>query len=295
MGELGIRTAPSGLGKSGIGFVIIPPNVDRYEYVEDCYRTNTVTIMGGFGYSPFPAVPCPPDILQSIQFPDQSGIMGTPVVWVLNENTASPIIFASLLNDGDQFVLGEKTYRLVRGITGKNSIEIFIDGENTGLNITMLGTSEKPAAMTVRLNSTEEDSVLEVYSDNEINLYTEKRMTLNTNESFEINVKDEGESRCKINYTKGTGFSYSDEFGNEITCVDGKVTVKSEQINHNSGKEPMVLGETLKNLLNDILTSITQLTVPTGLGPSGTPINSADFQNIASKLNTILSEKSNLE
>jgi hypothetical protein len=43
--------------------------------------------------------------------------------------------------------------------------------------------------------------------------------------------------------------------------------------------------EDLKAILADLLTAIKTLTVPTGVGPSGTPINVLDFQNIELRIN----------
>lgn len=55
--------------------------------------------------------------------------------------------------------------------------------------------------------------------------------------------------------------------------------------------EKMVLGETLKGLLEGLIDAITALTVPTAVGPSGTPINAADFMQIKADLANMLSDK----
>jgi len=44
----------------------------------------------------------------------------------------------------------------------------------------------------------------------------------------------------------------------------------------------------LKKTLNDLLTALKQLTVPTGVGPSGIPINVASFQQIQQDLENYL-------
>lgn len=53
-----------------------------------------------------------------------------------------------------------------------------------------------------------------------------------------------------------------------------KISIKSEQ-------------EDLKAILTDMLTAIEQLTVPTGVGPSGVPINLASFTQIKQRLNNL--------
>lgn len=56
-----------------------------------------------------------------------------------------------------------------------------------------------------------------------------------------------------------------------------------------SEQEPMVLGNTLVELLQELLTAIKTITVGTGVGPSSTPINFAQFDAIGTKLETMLS------
>lgn len=60
-------------------------------------------------------------------------------------------------------------------------------------------------------------------------------------------------------------------------------------------KEPAVLGDTLKKLLNDFLKGVTELTVNTAMGPSSVPVNIATFTQLIQELEKILSEKVNLD
>lgn len=47
-------------------------------------------------------------------------------------------------------------------------------------------------------------------------------------------------------------------------------------------------GESLKSLLSDLLGAIKALTVPTNVGPSGTPINVVAFEAIENRINNFL-------
>lgn len=48
--------------------------------------------------------------------------------------------------------------------------------------------------------------------------------------------------------------------------------------------------ESLKTILQDILTAINQITVTTPQGPSGTPVNAVDFTNISQRIENFLLE-----
>ena len=54
--------------------------------------------------------------------------------------------------------------------------------------------------------------------------------------------------------------------------------------------EPIVLGNELVSIIEELLSAIKALTVPTGTGPSGTPINFAQFDAVKNKLKNILSK-----
>ncbi|NDC43152.1 MAG: hypothetical protein EBZ77_16655 [Chitinophagia bacterium] len=71
---------------------------------------------------------------------------------------------------------------------------------------------------------------------------------------------------------------------------DGKVHIKqaAAELTIQGGKYQLKNGATdLKTVLNGILSHIQALTVPTGTGPSGVPINTADFVADNSKVNQL--------
>lgn len=57
-----------------------------------------------------------------------------------------------------------------------------------------------------------------------------------------------------------------------------------------NANEPVVLGETLKGLLESLIDAIKAMTVPTPAGPSGTAINFAQFDAVKGQLQTMLSQ-----
>jgi hypothetical protein len=84
-----------------------------------------------------------------------------------------------------------------------------------------------------------------------------------------------------------------DEKGNiQIQCgPSGKIRIGQKD----ASKEPAVLGATLVSMLKEILTQIQAISVPTGVGPSGPPVNSPAFSTISAKLAEIQSGIINVE
>ena len=66
------RGAKSSIGQSGVGFIVVPDDNAREDYINDCYRTMTVTMNGGFGYGYISNVKILGDVLQQIKFPLKS-------------------------------------------------------------------------------------------------------------------------------------------------------------------------------------------------------------------------------
>lgn len=291
---IGIRNLDTGIGSAGVGFVVVPSEVDRVQYINDCYRTNTLTINGGKGYGYFSGVHADINVMQNIKFPTDEENRGTPVVWVKDAVSQLPVIVAVLRKQGDYYSLDENQYRLKRGTETRN-VEIFVDGNTAGLDITILGDKEEPANIDIKLSSENADSVLNVSCDNEINIIGNKSVNVVTNQKATLKVKEKGEEKMSLSYELGVGLNYKDEFENEVVAKDGEVDIISKKINHNSGKEPMVLGDTLAKLLDDMLKAIQAITVISPVGVTSVPVNIADFAAIQAQLDTIKSKISNLE
>jgi len=78
----------------------------------------------------------------------------------------------------------------------------------------------------------------------------------------------------------------------KITMDSPEVTFQSNEINLGlNASEPLVLGNQLLGILNELISAIQGLTVGTAVGPSSPPINIPQFTAIQSKLNKILSKK----
>ena len=80
-----------------------------------------------------------------------------------------------------------------------------------------------------------------------------------------------------------------------IQIKEKLINVIAERINHNSGAEHMVLGDTLMTLMEELIDAILALTVQTAVGPSSTPINAAQFTTVKGKLPQFKSQKSFIE
>ncbi len=71
---------------------------------------------------------------------------------------------------------------------------------------------------------------------------------------------------------------------NKVSIQNGNVVLDIS----NTAFKISTAGESLFDLLKDLLTYLSVLTVPTPSGPSGVPTNIADFSNLLTRLNNLL-------
>lgn len=78
-----------------------------------------------------------------------------------------------------------------------------------------------------------------------------------------------------IKYEEIEAIKLKTKAGIEFEVKDDKISLKNKSYD-------------LKKAFDELLDAITKLTVTTGVGPSGTPINLAEFTAVKQKLNTLL-------
>jgi len=286
----------SGNAPAGIGYIAIPEMkfVDREQYIEDCYRSHTVMIYGGIHYGYFYNVSIDKEVLKAIEFPQNKNEYGSPVVWVNIKPYNKPIIIAVLKSEEDFYLNDEGEYNLSREFNG-NHIDIRLNSKKGTLDFAVL-TAATQGKIKFSVINPDKSCEFEVYVKGKIMLHATEEVRIVSDKKIQLQVIDEDSKDCVlITYERGKGLKYIDEFENEVNIKEGELQLISKKINHNSGKEPMVLGDSLNKTLGEILDGINALTVPTAFGPSGTPINTATFIGIKKKLDTILSKISNLE
>lgn len=306
------------IGISGIGYIIVPEDATREQYIQNCYRTSTVAIQGGYGYGYIFNVKILPGVLQNITFPLKSAERGTAVFWVREGTDNRPIVIGIVAENGVTNLLTGGQERFNQSVDGK-TVEIFLDANTPLLNLNIVGDSNTPSIVNIKVSGGNPDDKINIESDGQIhisapqlNADVAKAVNLivtneKGNEAISVSANsetlefkatmtniDEEEVMSIIGNEEKTEFK--DLHGNSATFnEDGVKIVTADKLNINEGDEPMVLGQTLVNILGQILDGIAALTVTTPVGASSVPVNVATFTQIKGKLNDILSQISNLD
>lgn len=312
---------------SGIGYVIIPEGSDPAEYVQRCYRNNTLSISGGFGTTNLHNVKVVEGILDRLKFPTGGSTQGSAVIWIRENFYNRPVVIGVIPEGGRSTFSKDGQMSLIQEVLGR-AAEVLVDGANACINISALGDDTKNAEINITANSrVGEDDVVNVVSNDFIRV-SGRRLRINLTKDLELLINNGKEDLLKVT-ANNESVVVVDHWGNSITADEEKVLfidshenqiisnadevhltdahkneaifnednvqILCKEFNLGEGKEQMVLGNTLVDLLGQLIDAILSLTVLTPQGASGTPINSATFSAIKGKLETALSKLSNTD
>lgn len=299
----------NGIPLSGIGYVVIPEGCNVAEYIQSCYRNSSISISGGYGCTYMHNVRVTIDALNNIKFPTEKEL-GSPVVWIRDSFTNRAVVIGVLTAGGKSNLTGIFQQRIYQEVA-EQIAEIFLDAMNSRVIITALGNDNVPAEVVIKASSgnSEGDAVKLVSKDIiesegkrlKLLLTNDLNVLINDGEKDILSIKGNPEFfEIKDQFGNYINFNQEsveikDQFENSVLMNEDNVKVIAKKFNVGNGDEQMVLGNTLVSLLEQLISAISSLTVLTPHGPSGTPINAAQFSQIKNKLTTILSDLSNTD
>jgi len=284
---------------AGVGYLIIPEDIEREDYINNAFSSQTVSFIT-FSSERFDNIKVNKSIFEDLDFPAKSEDLGSLIFWVSHPKQGVPVIIAVINKTDEVANLLENQFLLSKN-TEEGHVEISGDAKKGFINILIESFEENGGELNINITNKSKTGKVNVIADGDFNFDIGKNVSLTVGEklSFKIaNILEDEEAITEIIYERGVGFSYKDEFENEILATSKGVEIKVAEdgiINHGEGKEPLVLGSTLQKRLDEIVDAIGKLTVPTGLGPSGTPINIVEFQAAQKQFKAFLSQLSNTD
>lgn len=285
------RGNDNNISASGVAYVIIPDNVEIADYVQRCYRNHTLSIGGGYGSTDMHNVKVLNGVLDKIHFPSGNK-QGSSVLWIRDSFTNRPIVIG-VLESGKSGFTQRYEQRIYQEAANKIT-EIFLDALNARLTITSVGDSNVPSEIIIKASSDNKlgDKIKLVSKD----LVTVEGNTLNISLAKDINlIVNDGEKDILSISGNEREYQVKDNYGNAFIFNENNCQILTPKFNVGQGNEPILLGNTLLELLKELIDAITNMTVLTHVGASGTPLNSAVFSDIKSRLETALSKLSNTD
>ena len=282
-------TAEIKYGQLCIGSVVIPVDKDRDIYIDECYSLGQCAVyVEEIGI--IPDVKIGRSIENYIEFPLTSDEFGSQLLFIrmpmYNNNY---VAFDVLKKSDDVSMISENEFRIGKQMT--NSGVNIIGNAETGTLLVNV-KSDKKARVSITING-KELAEFNINVNGEIKNESDTVRTV-INDSMIIEFPDNNDDKTVISYERGKGFNYLDEFDNKVIIKDGEVKILTKKINFGEGKEPLILGDTMKKLLDDFITQVSSILVTTSLGAM--PIlNKTQMEALKQRTGTILSELSNTD
>jgi hypothetical protein len=294
----------------GVGYIIIPHDIDRDDYIKYVYQTGECMVITNTG-EVIKDAKIPDHVIKEVTFPMDSNERGSLIYWnnvpYLNQVIVSGILFSP----GKMYAYTEDVK--VREHTNKeeeNSFTEAWDSKRTRLTWDVYSPSgeEKKDSSGIKLRGRSPQYVSEVslglngigelYGDNVAQLRSEEEVLLRVGSS----ESEEYTEVSEFKIDRSGILSYLDRYENNIQVVgeDGEMSISmNTRVTVDAGEEiklgeeatePAVLGDKLVTLLEDMIDAISTLTVPTAMGPSGVPINAATFTSLKTTIADIKSQ-----
>lgn len=225
----GIQMNRIQIGCGGIGYIVIPEGGDNRElYIQNCMRTNTVSIQGGAGRSIYNDVPIPPSVLETVEFPVSTEEFGTPIVWVLDEYNQWPVVVNSL--DLRKFNQQQPGQRTMRKESNGVIAEMKADASQGIIDIYVNGTEDTPAELNIFVHSANADSKINITSDADIAVSGDKNVEITSASRITAHILNGVDTEAGIEL-----ILQDDEL--QYTTKGGKSTfiVKGDQASFNGG------------------------------------------------------------
>lgn len=228
---LGVNGIPAEGASVGIGFVTIPPEVDIFQFKEDCFASNTISIAGmDFGH--YHQVPVDEDVMQNIEFPTKAGEMGTAVVFVNIPKHNIPIVVASLKKEKDVYKLNQSRKRKTKTYKN-NSIDVDMDASESRYSISVEGDDEESGKILISIKGNNSSNILKFDIDGDFIQKIKNRSIsfADKHEIISINKKGVVVSKIKLSNDDDSRIEIQDEFNNNVSIGKNGITIKDSNGN----------------------------------------------------------------
>lgn len=168
---------------TGFGYVIIPSDVDRDMYVRECLKTGLINIVGEEN-NMIPRVKCDRGVLQTLDFPVKSGVLGSQIVYLVLPKYKVPIVVANINKLTEYNDIKENQFRLNRK-TDFGFVDITGDGKGR-LSISVNSNQSKGGQIDINLNNKNDDTKFKVNIRGTSEIITSGKTTLKSESQVDV-------------------------------------------------------------------------------------------------------------
>lgn len=296
------RSVEQGIGSdrpsSGFGYIIIPSDTDRQEYINYVYRTGTCIIATSFN-DVYKGVRVPKHMLDDIEFPEDYKEYGQLVSWVNTPVINQVTLYGFIQAPDEVYSRDEFTHGKTINRSGKSFSKIE-RVRDTSINYTVRMedfSGENVGEMTFSTSSSMGMSKVVLTLEGKAEMYSDVESLMKSYEQVRLETGTEAdENLSTLLFNKDGLFEYKDFNGNYVRIEEGKITIESPdgEILHGGGAtEWTIKGETTKTELEKLSSRVDLLyqAIQSGVPAAGSADGGSAYKaSMAGILSTALSE-----
>jgi hypothetical protein len=237
-----LNLSPEGRPSSGTGWIIIPVDIDRSEYIRKVYETGYCMILTDANY-PLREVAIPKHIIRELIFPVRAEDRGSLISWVSTPKYDQVIIFGILQEPAgsspyregslvDELDSDDTRVSRVMSIKDKSyTVSIISDEQDKGGFGVKVQGGDKTTSISFNLDGSADiksDDILNIFAENELNIKIASKedeiSTLALTKAGILTYVDRYENEMTI---KDGGFVWADAAGNDFTINEAGFHIKN--------------------------------------------------------------------
>lgn len=172
------------------GYIVVPKDVDRDTFVEQCYRWERVSILGERG-GLYNDCYISRSAIRDVEFPSEYKKLGSCISYFVDPYSSLPIVLQVFSKEDETQLLREGVFKIVKN-TDDCIVSMVGDSKKGVLNLSVRGGSYNKINLVV---SGKADGEINLRSSGNINLHTTGNVTVesegdilfNTDSNFKIN------------------------------------------------------------------------------------------------------------
>ena len=175
-----------GIGRNGstqffvgiqYGYIVIPSDVDRDRFIEQCYRWERVSILIEKGGGVVHECYITKSTLQEVEFPLTHKVLGSCVSFLTDPFTGHPVIFGLLSKEDESQLLKEGEFKISKNIGG-GSVVVSGNSKKGVLNLSV--NEGEISEVNIIVTNSRKDAKINLRSRGSINFEVDDQLKINS-------------------------------------------------------------------------------------------------------------------
>lgn len=178
-------TSPQIINESvGVGYVFIPEDRNRDDFVDTCFRTMRMSVIDDNG-NPIHNCYVTKEVLQQIRFPRNAGEIGDSVVWVCKPFLAQPVVVGTFVTSDEPDFRSDQELRVLKQ-WNQGAIDIHGSSKEGFLTIDVRGEVSGDFQLNILGNDA---SRCRVFSTGDVDISANGKVKIQAYKEFEVGVE----------------------------------------------------------------------------------------------------------